>query len=152
MLLCASLADYVILENLLLLVLIVAPKSEFMDKRSAFMRDVFVTNYPEDTTCGERLARILAKPTERDADLLQAQAIDVLAQSNLMLLVGRAIRCRLLLTGSRHSPQPFEVTQIDSCGLRFPQKPPQQRLIVDYKSLLANVIKVGSTQPFCHEC
>ena len=81
------LTDYVILENLLLLVLIVAPKFEFMDKRSAFMREVFVTNHPENTMCGEGLARILTKPTERDSDLLQAQAIDILAQSNLMLLV-----------------------------------------------------------------
>jgi len=115
------------------------------------MREVFVTNYHEDTTCGESLARVLTKPTERDPDLLQAQAIDVLAQSNLMLSVGRAILSRDLLTGSHHSPQPFEVIQIDSCGLRFPQKPPQQRLIVDYKSLLANVLKVGRVQPFCRE-
>jgi len=49
------------------------------------------------------------------------------------------------------SPQPFDVTQVDSCGLRFPQKPPQQRLIVDYKSLLANVIKVWNTQSFRNE-
>ena len=81
----ASPADYVILEILLLLVLMAAPKSEFMDKRSTYMREVFITNYPEDTICGESLARILTKPTERDSDLLQAQAIDVLAQSNLML-------------------------------------------------------------------
>lgn len=52
------------------------------------MREVFVTNYPEDTVSGESLAKILTKPTERDSDLLQAQAIDILAQSNLMLLVG----------------------------------------------------------------
>ena len=51
------------------------------------MREVFVTNYPEDTTCGEGLAGILAKPRERDSDLLQAQAIEILAQSNLMLSV-----------------------------------------------------------------
>ena len=82
--LCAP-ADYIILENLLLLVLIVAPKFEFMEKRSNFMREVFVTNYPKDTTCGDTLARILTKPTERDSDLLQAQAMDVLAKSNLML-------------------------------------------------------------------
>jgi len=77
----------VVLENLLLLVLIVAPKSEFLDKRSAFMREVFVTNHPEDTVCGDSLARILTKPTERDSDLLQAQTINILAKSNLMLLV-----------------------------------------------------------------
>ena len=71
-----------------MLVLIVAPKFEFMDKRSAFMREVFVTNHPEVAVCGEGLARILTKPTEKDSDLLQAQAIDILAQSNLMLLVG----------------------------------------------------------------
>ena len=59
------------------------------------------------------------------------------------------IYSKLSLTGFR-SPQPFGITQIDSCGLRFPQKPPQQRLIVDYKSLLANVIKVGNAQPFFH--
>jgi len=53
------------------------------------MREVFVTNYPEDTICGEGLAKILTKPTEKDSDLLQAQAIDILAQRNLMLLVGR---------------------------------------------------------------
>lgn len=82
---CASLADYVILENLLLLVLIIAPKSELADKRGAFMREVFVTNYPGNTICGEGLARVLTKPTERDSDLLQAKAIDILAQSNLML-------------------------------------------------------------------
>lgn len=76
-----------VLENILLLVLIVAPKSEFMDKRGAFMREVFVTNYPEDDICGEALAGILAKPTQSDSDLLQAQAINILAQSNLMLLV-----------------------------------------------------------------
>jgi hypothetical protein len=87
MCLCAFLADYVILENLLLLVLIVAPKFEFMDKRSAFIREVFVTNYPENIICGESLARVLTKPTERDSDLLQAQVIDILAQNNLMLLV-----------------------------------------------------------------
>ena len=81
----ASLTDYVILENLFLLVLLVAPKSEFMDKRSNFMHEVFVLNCPEDTICGETLARILTKPTERDSDLLQAQAIEVLAGSNLML-------------------------------------------------------------------
>jgi len=52
------------------------------------MREVFVTNYPEDAVSGESLARILTKPTEKDSDLLQAQAIDILAQSNLMLLVG----------------------------------------------------------------
>jgi len=77
----------VVLENLLLLVLIVAPKSEFLAKRSAFMREVFVTNHPEDTVCGDGLARILTKPTEKDSDLLQAQAINILAKSNLMLLV-----------------------------------------------------------------
>jgi hypothetical protein len=81
--------DYVVLENLLLLVLIVAPKFEFMDKRSAFMREVFVTNCPEDTICGETLARILTKPTERDSDLLQAQAIDILAKSKFMLYVDK---------------------------------------------------------------
>jgi hypothetical protein len=75
----------VILENLFLLVLIVAPKFESMDKRSGFMREVFVANYPQDTICGESLARMLAKPTERDSDLLQAQAIEILAKSNLML-------------------------------------------------------------------
>ena len=80
--------DYVVLENLLLLVLIVAPKFEFLDKRSAFMREVFVTNCPEDTICGETLARILTKPTEGDSDLLQAQAVDILAKSNFMLYVG----------------------------------------------------------------
>jgi len=52
------------------------------------MREVFVTNYPEDAVSGENLAKVLTKPTERDSDLLQAQAIDILAQSNLMLLVG----------------------------------------------------------------
>jgi len=51
------------------------------------MREVFITNYPEDAVSGEGLARILTKPTERDSDLLQAQAIDILAQSNLMLSV-----------------------------------------------------------------
>ncbi|KAF9648423.1 hypothetical protein BDM02DRAFT_2278694 [Thelephora ganbajun] len=121
--------DYVVLENLLLLVLIIAPKFEFMDQRSTFMREVFVMNHPEDTVCGESLARILTRPAERDSDLLQAQAIDVLAKSNLI-------------------PQPFDVTQVDSCGLRFPQKPPQQRLIVDYKSLLANVIKDEGYESF----
>ena len=74
-----------ILENLFLLVLIVAPKFESMDKRRSFMHEVFVTNYPQDTICGENLARILTKPTERDSDLLQAQAIEILAKSNLML-------------------------------------------------------------------
>ncbi|KAF9783839.1 hypothetical protein BJ322DRAFT_882244 [Thelephora terrestris] len=122
--------DYVILENLFLLVLIVAPKFESMDKRSGFMREVFVANYPQDTICGESLARMLAKPTERDSDLLQAQAIEILAKSNLMF------------------PQPFDVSHIDSCGLRFPQTPPQQRLIVDYKSLLANVIKDDGYESF----
>lgn len=78
-------SDYIILENLLLLVLIVAPKFESMDKRTSFMREVFVTNYPKDTTCAESLVKILAKPTERDSDILQAQAIDILAKSNLML-------------------------------------------------------------------
>lgn len=81
----SSRADYVVLENLLLLVLIVAPGFESMGKRSAFVREVFVTGYPEDTICGENLARILTKPTERDSDILQAQAIDILAKSNLML-------------------------------------------------------------------
>lgn len=80
-----ALADYIILENLFLLVLIVAPKFETMDKRNSFMREVFVTNYPKDTICGESLVRILAKPNARDSDLLQAQAIEVLAKSNLML-------------------------------------------------------------------
>ena len=80
-----GLPDYVVLENLLLLVLIIAPKSEVMDKRSVFMREVFVTNYPGDTICGERLAEMLTKPTERDSDLIQAKAMDILAQSNLML-------------------------------------------------------------------
>ena len=74
-----------ILENLLLLVLLVAPKFDVMDERTNFMREVFVTNYPEDAICGENLARILAKPTEKDSDLLQAQVIELLAQSNLML-------------------------------------------------------------------
>lgn len=74
-----------ILENLLLLTLIVAPKSESMDKRGAFMREVFVTNYPEDSMYGEDLAKILTKPTEKDSDLLQAQVIDILAKGNLML-------------------------------------------------------------------
>ena len=78
-------ADYVILENLLLLVLIVAPKFHSMDKRSSFMREVFVMNYPWDTICGESLVTILAKPTARDSDVLQAQAIEVLAKSNIML-------------------------------------------------------------------
>ena len=68
-----------------MLVLIIAPKPGVMDKRSAFMREVFVTNYPGDTTCGEGLAKILARPTERDSDLIQAKAMDILAQSNLML-------------------------------------------------------------------
>lgn len=80
-----SLADYVVLENLLLLVLIVAPKFEVMAERSAFVRGVFVAGDSEDTRCGEDLARILTKPTKSDSDLLQAQAIDVLAKSNLML-------------------------------------------------------------------
>lgn len=74
-----------ILENLFLLVLIVAPKPESMDERSNFMREVFVMDYSEETICGENLASILAKPIERDPDLLQAQAIDVLANTNLML-------------------------------------------------------------------
>jgi len=78
-------ADYVVLENLLLLVLIVAPGFESMGKRSTFVREVFVTGYPEDTICGENLAKILTKPTERDSDILQAQAIDILANGNLML-------------------------------------------------------------------
>ena len=80
-----SRADYVVLENLLLLVLIVAPGFESMGKRSAFVHEAFVMGYPEDTICGENLARILTKPTERDSDVLQAQAIDILAKSNLML-------------------------------------------------------------------
>jgi hypothetical protein len=80
-----ALADYIILENLFLFVLIIAPKFESMDKRRSFMREVFVMDYSEETICGESLAKILAKPTERDSDLLQAQAIDVLANSNLML-------------------------------------------------------------------
>lgn len=80
-------ADYVILENLLLLVLIVAPKfdSASIEKRSNFMREVFVMNNPNDAICGESLAKILGKPTARDSDLLQAQAVDILAKSNLML-------------------------------------------------------------------
>jgi len=78
-------ADYVVLENLLLLVLIVAPGVESVGERGAFVREVFVTGYPEDVICGENLARVLAKPTERDSDILQAQAIDILAKSNLML-------------------------------------------------------------------
>ena len=81
----AQLTDYVVMENLLLLILIVAPKFEPMDKRSAFMREVFVTNHPEDIMYGESLAKILTKPTEKDSDLLQAQAIDILAKGNLML-------------------------------------------------------------------
>ena len=56
-----------------------------MDKRGAFMREVFVTNYPEDSMYGEDLAKILTKPTEKDSDLLQAQVIDILAKGNLML-------------------------------------------------------------------
>ena len=83
--LISSCADYVVLENLLLLVLIVAPGFESMEKRSAFVHEVFVTGYPEDTTSGENLARILTKPTEKDSDILQAQAIDILARNNLML-------------------------------------------------------------------
>ena len=81
----SSHADYVVLENLLLLVLIVAPGFEPMGKRGAFVREVFLTGYPEDNICGENLANILTKPTERDSDILQAQAIDILAKSNLML-------------------------------------------------------------------
>lgn len=130
----------------MLLVLIVAPKFDSMDKRNTFMREVFVTNYPEDAMCGENLARILAKPTERDSDLLQAQAIDVLAKSNLMLWVG--LYSERNFANWIYSPQLFDVSQIDSCGLGFPQKPPLQRLIVDYKSLLANVIKVGGFRLF----
>lgn len=49
------------------------------------MREVFVTNCPGDTACGEGLAKLLAKPTEKDSDLIQAKAMDILAQNNLML-------------------------------------------------------------------
>jgi len=70
----SSRVDYVVLENLLLLVLIVAPGFESMGKRGAFVHEVFVTGYPEDTICGENLAKILTKPTGRDSDILQAAA------------------------------------------------------------------------------
>jgi len=81
----SSRLDYVVLENFLLLVLIVSPGFESMGKRSAFVREVFVTGYPEDSVRDESLAKILTKPTETDSDILQAQAIDILAKSNLML-------------------------------------------------------------------
>jgi len=70
------------------------------------MREVFVTNYSEDTTCGEGLATILTKPRERDSDLLQAQAIDILAQSNLMLSV-RTMNRRFPLMDSGLQPSAF---------------------------------------------
>lgn len=65
--------------------LIVAPKFDVIEKRNNFLREVFVMDYSEETICGENIARILAESTEMDSDLLQAQAIDVLAKSNLML-------------------------------------------------------------------
>ncbi|KAJ3554816.1 hypothetical protein NM688_g2911 [Phlebia brevispora] len=114
--------DYLVMENILNLFAQIIPRTNGTvagrTERTAFVRSVFLQSTPDDIKTAEEIVKLLERVPSSDWDQTAAKIVDLLASSNIAF------------------PQPFVISEIVACG----QRKPSDRLFVDDKCFLANVL------------
>ena len=85
--------DFEILEALLSLFARIVPSDHSKSKKSAFLRDVFISKGAEREGCGQTIVKLLEADNTKVWDETSVEIVDILAASNSNLYVDGVFIC-----------------------------------------------------------